>query len=92
MLAPSGKTVVHRVLALTVLRGTSPMADDIEVTSELSKIAKLNGDFRRNYGTLLGAFLYLRSIGAARRGTFSGGLIAALLAAAVTWLAKLRSP
>jgi hypothetical protein len=29
------------------------------VPSKLSKIAKLNGDFRKNYGTLLGAFLYL---------------------------------
>jgi hypothetical protein len=42
------------------------MADDVEVSSELSKIAKFNGDFRRNYGTLLGALLYLRSISAAR--------------------------
>ena len=40
------------------------MTDD--TSSELSKIAKLNGDFRTNYGTLLGAFLYLRSISAAR--------------------------
>ncbi|MDI2077387.1 MULTISPECIES: hypothetical protein [Bradyrhizobium] len=32
------------------------MTDD--TSSELSKIAKLNGDFRRNYGKLLGAFLY----------------------------------
>lgn len=30
------------------------MTDDANVSSELSKIAKLNGDFRRNYGTLLG--------------------------------------
>jgi hypothetical protein len=42
------------------------MADEVEVSSELSKIAKLNGDFRKNYGTLLGAFLYLRSVSAAR--------------------------
>ena len=41
------------------------MADGVEVSSELSKIAKLNEEFRKNYGTLLGAFLYLRSIGAA---------------------------
>ncbi|WP_407122653.1 hypothetical protein [Bradyrhizobium sp. STM 3561] len=53
------------------------MADGIEA-SELSKIAKLNGDFRRNYGKLLGAFLYLRSIGAARRTSSWGSLIAAL--------------
>ena len=39
------------------------MADEVQVSScDLSRIAKLNGDFRRNYGTLLGAFLYLRSI------------------------------
>lgn len=42
------------------------MAEDPQASSELSKIAKLNGDFRRNYGALLGAFLYLRSISAAR--------------------------
>ncbi|MET4117776.1 hypothetical protein ABIB90_006502 [Bradyrhizobium sp. JR4.1] len=39
---------------------------DVEPSSELSKIARLNGDFRKNYGTFLGAFLYLRSISAAR--------------------------
>ncbi|MGY3038256.1 hypothetical protein ACVIIV_007426 [Bradyrhizobium sp. USDA 4354] len=32
------------------------MQNDPEL-SELAKIAKLNGDFKRNYGTLLGAFL-----------------------------------
>jgi hypothetical protein len=35
-------------------------------SSELVEISKLNGDFRRNYGKLIGAFLYLRSISAAR--------------------------
>ena len=34
-------------------------------SSELVEISKLNGDFKRNYGKLLGAFLYLRSISAA---------------------------
>lgn len=34
--------------------------------SDLVEIAKRNGDFRRNYGVLVGAFLYLRSISAAR--------------------------
>lgn len=63
------------------------MADGIEA-SELSKIAKLNGDFRRNYGKLLGAFLYLRSIGAARRTSSWGSLIAALITAAVAWLGR----
>jgi hypothetical protein len=59
------------------------MADDVEVSSELSKIAKLNGDFRRNYGTLLGAFLYLRSVAAAsgRSGFWGGAIIAGATAA-----------
>jgi hypothetical protein len=43
------------------------MANDVDTSSELSKIAKLNGDFRRNYGTLIGAVLYLRTVSAARR-------------------------
>ncbi|MCK1287224.1 hypothetical protein IVB41_25270 [Bradyrhizobium sp. 44] len=51
------------------------MADEVETSCDLSKIAKLNGDFRRNYGTLLGALLYLRSISAARwRSWLWGGL------------------
>jgi len=32
--------------------------------SELVALARLNGDFQRNYGRLIGAYLYLRSIGA----------------------------
>jgi hypothetical protein len=61
-------------------------------TSELSKIAKLNGDFRKNYGTLLGAILYLRSISAARRASHWGGLIVALITAVLTWLARHEWP
>jgi hypothetical protein len=65
------------------------MADELEVSSELSKIAKLNGDFRRNYGTLLGAFLYLRSISAARgRSFFWAGLASVASSAGLTWLWK----
>ncbi|MGY3077078.1 hypothetical protein ACVWZZ_003449 [Bradyrhizobium sp. LM6.10] len=64
------------------------MADEVETTSDLSKIAKLNGDFRRNYGTLLGAILYLRSINAARRSSYWGGLILAFATATLTWVAK----
>jgi hypothetical protein len=30
-------------------------------SSELVEISKLNGDFKRNYGRLIGAYLYLRS-------------------------------
>jgi hypothetical protein len=34
--------------------------------SDLVEIAKRNGDFKRNYGTVLGALLYLCSLRAAR--------------------------
>lgn len=65
------------------------MADEVEIPSELSKIAKLNGDFRRNYGTLLGAFLYLHSINAARgRSWFWRGLISLICSAALAWVAR----
>ncbi|MET4274280.1 hypothetical protein ABIB68_002803 [Bradyrhizobium sp. F1.2.2] len=65
------------------------MADGYETSSELSKIAKLNGDFRRNYGTLLGAFLYLRSINAARgRSWFWAGLISLVCSAGLSWLTR----
>ncbi|WP_027553549.1 hypothetical protein [Bradyrhizobium sp. Cp5.3] len=64
------------------------MSNEAE-TSDLSKIAKLNGDFRRNYGTLLGAFLYLRSINAARgRSWFWAGMASLLCSAALGWLSK----
>jgi len=35
-------------------------------SSELLEISKLNGNFKKNYGKLLGAYLYLRSVSAAR--------------------------
>lgn len=43
------------------------MAEHKGPKSDLVHISKLNGDFRRNYGPLLGAYLYLRSIDAAGR-------------------------
>jgi hypothetical protein len=53
-----------------------------ERSSELVEISKLNGDFRKNYGKLLGAYLYLRSVSAARgRSLFWSGLIALALSA-----------
>ena len=64
------------------------MTIETESTSELSKIARLNGDFRKNYGLLLGAFLYLRSISAARKVSHWGGLVLALATALLTWAAK----
>lgn len=65
------------------------MADEVEVSSELSKIAKLNGDFRRNYGPLLGALLYLRSISAVRGHPWLwAGLFSAACSAALEWLVR----
>ena len=59
-------------------------------SSDLVEIAKRNGDFKKNYGMILGAFLYLRSLNAARGRPFSWlGLICALVATALPWLAKL---
>lgn len=64
------------------------MAEEVEI-SDLSKIAKLNGDFKRNYGPLLGAFLYLRSISAARgRSWFWAGLASLLGSAALGWVSQ----
>lgn len=60
-----------------------------ETSSELSKIAKLNGDFRKNYGTLLGAFLYLRSISAARGRSWSwSGVISLVCSVVLAWLSQ----
>jgi hypothetical protein len=62
---------------------------DVEPSSELSKIVRLNGDFRKNYGTFLGAFLYLRSISAARgRSWFWAGLASLVCSVALGWLGK----
>jgi hypothetical protein len=63
--------------------------------SDLVEIVKRNGDFRRNYGILIGAFLYLRSLSAlSGRSSYWLDLICALLSVALPWLAKLgwRSP
>jgi hypothetical protein len=58
-------------------------------SSEIVEIAKCNGDFRKNYGTIIGAYLYLRSISAARgRSFFWSGLVCAALSALVAWLER----
>jgi hypothetical protein len=65
------------------------MAEELEASSDLSTIAKLNGDFRRNYGPLLGAFLYLHSINAARGRSWLWAGVASLVgSAALGWLGK----
>ena len=58
-------------------------------SSELVAISKLNGDFRRNYGKLLGAYLYLRSVSAAAgRSIFCISLISLVCSTALAWLAR----
>jgi hypothetical protein len=58
-------------------------------SSELVEISKLNGDFKKNYGKLLGAYLYLRSISAARgRSYLWAGVIWTACSAAVAWLSR----
>jgi hypothetical protein len=72
-----------------IAKGTSLMSEQFDTSSELIKISKLNGSFRRNYGTFIGAFLYLRSISAARgRSFFWTGLISIACSAALAWLAR----
>jgi len=57
--------------------------------SELVEISKLNGDFRRNYGKVLGAILYLRSVSAARgRSWFWAGLVSFACSVALAWLVR----
>jgi len=60
-----------------------------EPNSELVEISKLNGDFKRNYGKLLGAVHYLHSISAARGRSFLwSGLLLAVLSTGAAWLEK----
>ena len=65
------------------------MLENAGQSSDLVEIAKRNGDFRRNYGLLVGAFLYLRSLSAARGRSFVwlGLLLAA--SSLLAWLEKL---
>jgi hypothetical protein len=71
---------------LAVFQEVSFMSDR---SSELIEISKLNGDFKKNYGKLIGAYLYLRSVSAARgRSLFWTGLIWTVCSAALTWLAR----
>lgn len=66
------------------------MDDQGQRHSDLVEIARRNGDFRRNYGMWLGAFLYLRSLRAASGRSMSWAVpVLGLIAAALPWLAKL---
>jgi hypothetical protein len=62
---------------------------DQNVSSDLLEIAKRNGDFRKNYGTIIGAYLYLRSISAARgRSLFWSGLFLTAVTTGLSWLQR----
>ena len=65
------------------------MADRDRQHSDLVEIAKRNGEFKRNYGTAIGAFLYLRSLSAARGPSFiRPGVIIGLIAGVLQWFSK----
>lgn len=66
------------------------MSGSVHHYSDLVEIARRNGDFKRNYGTILGAFLYLRSLSAARARPFGWfGLTLGLVVAALSSIPKL---
>ena len=63
---------VLEIAANIMLRRREVGMSDRDVThSDLVEIAKRNGDFRKNYGLIVGAILYLGSINAARPRLFS---------------------
>jgi hypothetical protein len=64
------------------------VSDQFNTSSDLVEISKLNGSFRRNYGKFIGAYLYLRSIGAARSRPFLWSVFWFLVSVAVTWIER----
>jgi hypothetical protein len=65
------------------------MARRSDPPSDLVEISRLNGEFKKNYGTLLGAYLYLRSVQAAGgRSYFWSGLIVAVLTGLLSWFGQ----
>jgi hypothetical protein len=65
------------------------MSEKLANSSELVEISKLNGDFRKNYGTWIGACLYLCSIGAARRRPIHWTAFSSLVCSVTfAWLAR----
>jgi len=64
-----------------------------EQKSELIELSRLNGDFKRNYGKLIGAYLYLRSVSAARgRSYLWNGFFVTALTAGLAWLERYGVP
>jgi hypothetical protein len=56
---------IGRPLSLTRIQVIG-MSEQSEVHSELVELAKRSGDFQKHYGKVIGAYLYLRSVSAAR--------------------------
>jgi hypothetical protein len=66
------------------------MLEQTGQSSDLVEIAKRKGDFKRNYGMVLGALLDLRSISAARGHSFLWvGIVVSLISAGLSWALKL---
>jgi hypothetical protein len=65
------------------------MSEHDETPSDIIEISRMNGDFKKNYGALLGAFLYLRSLSAARgRSMFWVGIASSSWSVIAAWLTK----
>lgn len=63
------------------------MADQQARSSDLVEIARRSGEFRKHYGVVLGALLYLSSISAARpRSIWWSGVLTALVGAVALWI------
>jgi hypothetical protein len=78
------KSVVRSCRQRDVRANERSTVSERDVThSDLVEIAKRNGDFRKNYGVLVGAILYLRSINAARPRLFWWQALMAGIAAAL---------
>ena len=87
-LSLQGKSPAYEVLAQQSEEAPS-MAEQFSAFSDLVEISKLNGSFRKNYGRLLGAHLYLCSIKAAGgRSFFWTGLLSIACSVAFGWLTK----
>ena len=67
-----------------------------EQNSELIELSRLHGDFKRNYGKLVGAYRYLRylrSVSAVRgRSYFWNGFFVTALTAGLAWLERYGVP
>lgn len=59
------------------------------LTTELVALAKLNGNFQRNYGKLIGALLYMRSVNAVSgRSSLWTGLLFTASSAVIGWFER----